>query len=44
MHKNNHKIIPDRIEAGTFIICAAGLGSGIKTENIELSGFKTTID
>ena len=35
MHKNNHKIIPDRIEAGTFIICAAGLGSGIKTENIE---------
>ena len=35
MHKNNHKIIPDRIEAGTFIICAAGLGCGIKTENIE---------
>lgn len=28
-----HKIIPDRIEAGTFLVCAAGLGAGVRLED-----------
>lgn len=34
LHGCRHTIIPDRIEAGTFMILAAAAGSGIKVENI----------
>lgn len=34
LHGCRHTIIPDRIEAGTFMILAAAAGSGIRVENI----------
>lgn len=35
LHQANHIIIPDRIEAGTFLICGAAAGSELKIENVE---------
>lgn len=35
LHSANHSIIPDRIEAGTFLICGAAAGSELKIENVE---------
>ncbi|BDR58469.1 UDP-N-acetylglucosamine 1-carboxyvinyltransferase [Xylocopilactobacillus apicola] len=32
--KNSHTIIPDRIEAGTYIIIAAAIGNGIWIKNV----------
>lgn len=34
LHGTNHTIIPDRIEAGTFMIMAAVAGSGITIDNV----------
>lgn len=40
LHKTNHGIIPDRIEAGTFLICGAVTGGGITLENAEPNHLK----
>lgn len=34
LHKSYHEVIPDRIEAGTFIIIGALLGENLKIKNI----------
>lgn len=34
LHGTNHTIIPDRIEAGTFMIMAAAAGDGITIDNV----------
>lgn len=34
LHGTRHTIIPDRIEAGTFMIMAAAIGDGIKIDNV----------
>ncbi|MBK3495653.1 UDP-N-acetylglucosamine 1-carboxyvinyltransferase [Viridibacillus sp. YIM B01967] len=34
LHGTNHTIIPDRIEAGTFMIMAAAIGDGITIDNV----------
>lgn len=34
LHGTNHTIIPDRIEAGTFMIMAAAVGDGITIDNV----------
>lgn len=34
LHGTNHTIIPDRIEAGTFMIMAAAIGDGIIIDNV----------
>lgn len=34
LHGTRHSIIPDRIEAGTFMIMAAAIGDGIKIDNV----------
>lgn len=33
MHGANHSVIPDRIEAGTFLVAAALMGNGVYVEN-----------
>ncbi len=43
LHGNAHRVIPDRIEAGTFLICAAGLGAPIRCENVESEHLKPLI-
>ncbi len=40
LHKTNHSIIPDRIEAGTFLICSAATGGEIKLEGAEPNHIK----
>lgn len=40
LHKTNHNIIPDRIEAGTFLICGAATGSEIKLEGADPNHIK----
>lgn len=34
LHGTNHTIIPDRIEAGTFMIMAAAIGDGVTIDNV----------
>lgn len=34
LHGTNHSIIPDRIEAGTFMIMAAAAGEGVTIDNV----------
>ena len=34
LHGTNHTIIPDRIEAGTFMIMAAAAGDGVTIDNV----------
>lgn len=34
LHGTNHTIIPDRIEAGTFMIMAALIGDGVQIDNV----------
>ncbi|KNA23084.1 hypothetical protein SOVF_028070 [Spinacia oleracea] len=34
LHGTKHSVIPDRIEAGTFMIMAAAVGDGITIENV----------
>ncbi|MDN4606017.1 UDP-N-acetylglucosamine 1-carboxyvinyltransferase [Sporosarcina highlanderae] len=34
LHGTNHTIIPDRIEAGTFMIMAAAVGDGVLIDNV----------
>ncbi|WP_124057845.1 UDP-N-acetylglucosamine 1-carboxyvinyltransferase [Vaginisenegalia massiliensis] len=34
LHGCNHTIIPDRIEAGTYITAAAAMGQGVKVNNV----------
>ena len=34
LHGSKHTIIPDRIEAGTFMIMAAAVGDGITIDNV----------
>ncbi len=34
LHGTRHSIIPDRIEAGTYMIMAAAIGSGIEIDNV----------
>ncbi len=43
LHGCSHKIIPDRIEAGTFLIFAAGLGAALKVEKTEPRHLKPLI-
>lgn len=40
LHKTNHSIIPDRIEAGTFLICSAASGGEIKLSGAEPNHLK----
>ena len=35
LHGCEHRIIPDRIEAGTFLVFAAGLGAALRVEKAE---------
>ena len=37
LHSTTHKVIPDRIEAGTYVIIAALLGNNLKISNINSS-------
>ena len=39
-----HEIIPDRIEAGTFMIAAAATGSSIRIENARLDHLRAALD
>ncbi len=34
LHGCRHSIIPDRIEAGTYLAMAAAMGEGIKVRNV----------
>ncbi|AMX00884.1 UDP-N-acetylglucosamine 1-carboxyvinyltransferase [Rummeliibacillus sp. G93] len=34
LHGTNHTIIPDRIEAGTYMIMAAAIGDGVTIDNV----------
>ena len=34
LHGTKHTIIPDRIEAGTFMIMAAAAGDGVTIDNV----------
>ncbi|KXT78366.1 UDP-N-acetylglucosamine 1-carboxyvinyltransferase [Streptococcus sp. DD13] len=34
LHGTRHQVIPDRIEAGTYIALAAAVGEGIKVDNV----------
>ena len=34
LHGTRHQVIPDRIEAGTYIALAAAVGQGIKIDNV----------
>ncbi|RIV17042.1 UDP-N-acetylglucosamine 1-carboxyvinyltransferase, partial [Alicyclobacillaceae bacterium I2511] len=34
LHAANHSVIPDRIEAGTYLIAAALMGNGVYVENV----------
>ncbi|MGT2958025.1 UDP-N-acetylglucosamine 1-carboxyvinyltransferase [Streptococcus bovimastitidis] len=34
LHGTNHQVIPDRIEAGTYIALAAAIGDGVKVTNV----------
>ena len=34
MHGTRHQVIPDRIEAGTYIALAAAIGEGIQINNV----------
>jgi len=40
LHGTSHKVIPDRIEAGTYMIAAAMAGKGVKINNILLDHLK----
>ncbi len=39
-----YKVMPDRIEAGTFMIVAAMLGNNVKIKNIKLDSIRNVID
>ena len=42
LHGTRHQVIPDRIEAGTYISMAAAVGHGIRINNVlyeHLEGF-----
>ena len=34
LHGTRHQVIPDRIEAGSYIVMAAAIGKGIKVKNV----------
>lgn len=34
LHGTNHQVIPDRIEAGTYIALAAAIGDGVRVTNV----------
>ncbi|AMB99208.1 UDP-N-acetylglucosamine 1-carboxyvinyltransferase [Aerococcus urinaehominis] len=34
LHGTTHQVIPDRIEAGTYLTAAAAMGQGVRVENI----------
>ena len=34
LHGTRHQVIPDRIEAGTYIALAAAIGEGIQINNV----------
>lgn len=34
LHGTRHQVIPDRIEAGTYIALAAAIGKGVKITNV----------
>ncbi|HIV85835.1 MAG TPA: UDP-N-acetylglucosamine 1-carboxyvinyltransferase [Candidatus Monoglobus merdigallinarum] len=40
LHGGSHRIMSDRIEAGTFLTCAAGLGAQLRAENLEVGCLK----
>lgn len=44
LHGAEHTVIPDRIEAGTFLVAGAICGDGVMVRNIVPAHMKTTID
>ncbi|UUX33192.1 UDP-N-acetylglucosamine 1-carboxyvinyltransferase [Fundicoccus culcitae] len=47
LHGVNHTIIPDRIEAGTYITAAVAMGQGVKINNVifeHIEGFIAKLD
>ena len=34
LHGTHHQVIPDRIEAGTYIAMAAAIGEGVRITNV----------
>ena len=44
LHGCTHKVIPDRIEAGTYIIAGALLGNNLKIENVNCNHIKSLLD
>ncbi|WP_405097500.1 UDP-N-acetylglucosamine 1-carboxyvinyltransferase [Oceanobacillus sp. FSL H7-0719] len=43
LHGANHSIIPDRIEAGTFMVAAAITGGNVLVENVESEHLRSVI-
>ena len=44
LHGAEHRVIPDRIEAGTFVIAAAATGSGVTVEECDPSHLTSVVD
>lgn len=43
LHGTRHQVIPDRIEAGSYIAMAAAIGKGIKVKNVLYEHFESFI-
>ena len=43
LHGTRHQVIPDRIEAGTYIALAAAIGEGIQIKTSPYPGFATDL-
>lgn len=44
LHGCEYSVIPDRIEAGTFMIAAAATGGSIRIENVRLDHLRAAVD
>jgi len=44
LHSADYSIMPDRIEAGTFICCVAAAGGSVEITNVPVDVMRTTLD
>ena len=44
LHGATHTVIPDRIEAGTYLVAAAATGGSVKLQNVRSSSLEAVLD